>query len=216
MIYKSSPTKWTLPVTASLLLHAVIIALATQKLSSTRTAPDNPQAITVELLNQEPLSKPGLPQAKSRSIQKPLQEPLKPAPPTVTSNTTAETIQNSPEQTEQIVTQPPIPSATTGTSQASLNIQPLSKLSRPPSFLSKIEPIYPRAEQRAGSQAYVLAEVTIDEQGAIVEVKIVKSAGIAFDNAVKEALQKSTFVPGYMGQNAVAVRVMVPFRFNLK
>jgi protein TonB len=216
MIYKPTPSKWSLPITASLLLHAAIIVLATHNLSSTRTSPGKPQAITVELLNQDNLNKPGLPQAKSRSVPKPLQEPLKPAPPTVTSNATAETIQSSPEQTEQIVTQASIPSATTSVNQASLNIQPLSKLSRPPSFLSKIEPIYPRAEQRAGSQAYVLAEVTIDEQGAIVEVKIVKSAGIAFDNAVKEALQRSTFVPGYMGQNAVAVRVMVPFRFNLK
>jgi protein TonB len=215
MIYKPSPTKWSLPIAVSLLLHAAVIVLATQKPSSSSTTPGKPQAITVELLNQENINIPSAPKANSRPTQKPLQEPLKPEPPAITSNT-AEPTAISPALTEQNITQPAVPSATTGVSQPSLNIQPLSKLSRPPSFLRKIEPVYPRAEQRAGSQAYVLAEVTIDEQGAIVEVKVLKSAGIAFDNAVMEALQKSTFSPGYMGQNAVAVRVLVPFRFNLK
>lgn len=215
MIYKPSPAKWTLPVTVSLLLHAVFIMLATQRLSSTHSAPVKTQAITVELLNQQNISNPSLAKASGRPTPKPLPEPLKPEPPETISNT-AEPVPSSTPMTEQNVTQAPTSAETSDASTSSLNIQPLGKLSRPPSFLRKIEPVYPRAEQRAGSQAYVLAEVTINEQGAIVDVIILKSAGLAFDNAVTEALKKSTFVPGYIGQNAVAVRVRVPFRFNLK
>ncbi len=62
----------------------------------------------------------------------------------------------------------------------------------------------------------MLAEVTIDNKGSVVEVKIMKSAGNAFDTAVTEALKKSVFMPGYIGKEAVAVRVLVPFRFNLR
>jgi outer membrane biosynthesis protein TonB len=43
----------------------------------------------------------------------------------------------------------------------------------------------------------------------------VNSAGKNFDEAVMEALKKSMFVPGYIDREAVAVRVLVPFRFNL-
>ena len=73
-----------------------------------------------------------------------------------------------------------------------------------------------RAERRAGSQAQVIAEVTIDESGRVKNIKIVKSAGTDFDNAVIEALNKSMFTPGFINREAVAVRVLIPFRFNLK
>lgn len=64
-------------------------------------------------------------------------------------------------------------------------------------------------------QANVLAEIAIDAEGNIQEVRIVKSAGAAFDAAVVEALKKSLFTPGYIGDKAVPVRFQVPFRFNL-
>jgi TonB family protein len=81
--------------------------------------------------------------------------------------------------------------------------------------LRKIEPLYPASERRAGIQASVLAEVTIDMQGHVQDVKIITSAGAAFDAAVIEALRKSSFTPGYISDIAVPVRFQVPFRFNL-
>jgi protein TonB len=94
-------------------------------------------------------------------------------------------------------------------------IQPLFRLTRQPKPLGKIEPVYPASERRAGLQASVVAEVTIDSQGNIQNVRILKSAGNAFDAAVIEALRKSTFAPGYIGDKAVPVRFQVPFRFSL-
>jgi TonB family protein len=93
--------------------------------------------------------------------------------------------------------------------------QPLSSLTRLPRFSKKIDAIYPATERRAGIQASVLAEIAIDAQGNIQEVRIVKSAGAAFDTAVIEALKKSQFTPGYIDDKAVPVRFQVPFRFNL-
>lgn len=93
--------------------------------------------------------------------------------------------------------------------------QPLSEITRHPSYIRKIEPVYPRQEQRAGSQANVLAEVTVDSKGKVMEVKIIRSAGIYFDNAVIDALKKSIFSPAYINKEPVAARVLVPFRFKL-
>ena len=55
-----------------------------------------------------------------------------------------------------------------------------------------------------------------DATGKVTEVNILKSGGKAFDSAVIETLKKSEFTPGYIGNNAVPVRISIPFRFNLK
>lgn len=94
-------------------------------------------------------------------------------------------------------------------------IQPLFRLTRMPGFLQKIEAVYPASERRAGIQANVLAEVTINAQGGVLDVRILKSGGATFDDAVKQALQKSTFTPGMIDNKPVGTRFQVPFRFNL-
>jgi len=94
-------------------------------------------------------------------------------------------------------------------------IHPLFRLTRMPGFLRKIEAVYPASERRAGIQANVLAEVTINSQGIVLDVRILKSGGATFDEAVKQALQKSTFTPGMIEGKPVGTRFQVPFRFNL-
>lgn len=205
---------WSLPVAVSLLLHAMLIALVSYQPSST-SQNNNLQTISVELqgLAAAPQSKPPVQKEKSILALKPLKEPAtKEAIPLV------DTVQTEPASTTPLPepAPPQSDSTATGQQQPGLNLQPLSKLTRQPAFLQKIEPVYPGSEQRAGSQAQVIAEVTIDENGKVQRVKIVKSAGIHFDNAVIEALNKSMFTPGYINREAVAVRVLVPFRFNLK
>lgn len=95
------------------------------------------------------------------------------------------------------------------------SIQPLSSLTRMPSFSRKIEAVYPTSERRAGIQANVLTEVTIDAQGNVLDVRILKSGGTTFDEAVKQALQKSSFNPGLIEGKPVGTRFQIPFRFNL-
>lgn len=201
-------TTWTPPVAVSLLLHAALIALVTHKFSATRTDKSRDQTITVTLLGQAPISD-----------NKPHLHAVKPARETASAEP-APSVNTAPPESPTAVAKQASPAnqeinAATETRLAGLTVQPLSKLSRPPVFLRKIEPVYPAAEQRAGSQANILAEVTIDENGKVREVRIVKSAGKNFDDAVIDALKNSIFVPGYIDKEAVAVRVFVPFRFNL-
>ena len=123
------------------------------------------------------------------------------------------------QPTPQVAETPPQTStAVTAPSQNSApqeEIQPLYRLTRMPGFLRKIEAVYPASERRAGIQANVLAEVTINSQGIVLDVRILKSGGATFDEAVKQALQKSTFTPGMIEGKPVGTRFQVPFRFNL-
>ena len=205
---------WSLPVAVSLLLHAIMIALLGNPFANSGLPNSPPQTISVELLAQSPMAetKARIQKAKPILALKPLQqsatEEQKAVPDPVPVETKTATSQ------AQVSPQPNSPA--TENRQPALNVQPLGKLTRPPALLKKIEPVYPGSEQRAGSQAQVIAEVTIDEKGLVHSIKIVKSAGMQFDNAVIEALNKSLFSPGYIDSEAVAVRVLVPFRFNLK
>lgn len=203
---------WAPPVAVSLLLHTLAIVLVSYQLSTSSTVIKQVQTINVGFLEQIAPSEKTPQPKKNNPPVKPVPEPV----PIATVKPEKQEIKKIPAETAPIVETRPTPE-TPATSQASgLNIQPLSKLTRPPAFLHKIDPVYPVAEQRAGSQANVLAEVTIDDKGNVLEVRIIKSAGNNFDNAVREALLSSAFVPGYIDKKAVAVRVIVPFRFNLR
>jgi len=198
-----------LAVLAALILHALVFAgfhasspnlpeLQNQTIDVSLDAP----AIYTPPAPRQPEKQPPLPKPQPT----PEPEPAKDAP--------------APEVAET----PPPPAPTPAPSNAapapsntppSEEIQPLFKLTRMPSFARKIEAAYPATERRAGVQANVLAEVTINSQGNVLSVRILKSGGPTFDEAVKEALQKSTFNPGVIDGKPVGTRFQVPFRFNL-
>jgi periplasmic protein TonB len=208
--------KWVTPIAVSLLLHAALITLVTYKLSIDKSDKNSGQTITVALIGQIPTNK-STPQIKKHNLAKaalPPQAPVEPESRVVTSSTPTELSMPvvTPAQKNDVQSsaynQEPL--------QSEFAVQPLSKVTSPPAFLQKIEPVYPGSEQRAGSQANVLVEVTIDTKGKVVSMRVVKSAGINFDTAVIDALKKSVFAPAYIDKEPVAVRVLVPFRFNLK
>ena len=205
-------TAWAPPVAASIFLHTLAIVLVSYQLSNSSTVIKQVQTINVGFLEQIAPNEKS-PQPKKNN------PPVKPAPvpvPIAPVMTEKQEIKETPAETAQIVEERPTAEMPTSSQAAALNVQPLSKLTRPPAFLHKIDPVYPVSEQRAGSQANVLAEVTIDDKGNVRAVRIIKSAGENFDKAVREALLNSAFVPGYIDKQAVAVRVIVPFRFNLR
>jgi len=90
------------------------------------------------------------------------------------------------------------------------------RASKPPFFKTQAAPVYPYSERTAGVEARVIAEVYLNEYGGVDDVKIVKSAGSAFDEAVLKAVKDSTFSPGYLEGRPVAVKVQIPFAFKLR
>ena len=98
---------------------------------------------------------------------------------------------------------------------------PLFRLTRMPKILDydldKLKRFYPEEERDFGKEATVEAMILVDENGDVVDVKIIKSAGAKFDAAAKKALLSKALIiqPGYVGDKPVASRVPVPITFNL-
>lgn len=186
----------------SLSLHGVVLAF----LKPSPPSVMQPQTVNVYLDKSSPSERPQTHTTAPRLLTKP-----------------AEVNAEKPVQTVIETPSPPSPAAVEESAvvppQSNLpapqKIESISSLTRVPGPLKKIEAAYPAAERRAGMQAYVLAEVIIDAHGIVQDVHILKSGGNAFDAAVIEALKKSAFTPGYIGDNAVSVRISIPFRFNL-
>lgn len=200
-----------LAILLALLLH--VLTLIAFSVNTKHVLPREIQSIEVSL--DTPLaSSPPLPKKR---ITPPKPKPTPPPPPPIISElqpTEAPTPAVKPLPTPAVPLTPPAPPTPTPEPTPPV-AQPLSSLSRMPGFKRKVQAVYPASERRAGIQAKVLAEVTIDAEGKVETVRIIKSAGKAFDLAVIEALQKSVFTPGYIGDEAVPVHFQIPFRFNL-
>lgn len=212
MLMMTRISTWVLPISVSVLLHIALALFFMHQYSATPSATIEPERITV-LMQTDSMRQTG-----ATPLRKQIKRVEKKAEPPEAQPVVAEQTVNETPAVKQLQQ----PAATTSPAESSsqntatTEVQPLSKLTRPPAFLHKIEPRYPDAEQRAGSQASVLAEITLDASGHLLDIKILKSAGSYFDKAVIEAIKQSTFTPGYIEQQAVAVRVLVPFRFKLK
>lgn len=187
----------------ALLLHALVLLAFYFHPENVSVAQRKIIEVSLETAapSSTPVTKKHTPPPQPKPAEAPAVTPVAPVTPAAPP---------APEAAPQSTPAPPVAST-----PPAEEIQPLFRLTRQPKPLGKIEPAYPASERRAGIQASVVAEVTIDAQGSIQNVRILKSAGSAFDAAVMEALKKSTFAPGYIGDKAVPVRFQVPFRFSL-
>jgi TonB family protein len=91
-----------------------------------------------------------------------------------------------------------------------------SKLTLLPRLITQIEPEYPKFEREMGTETTVMAELFINEAGAVQLAKIEKSGGKNFDKSVLKAIDRFKFAPGYIGKNPVPVRLRLSFVFKLQ
>lgn len=217
---------WTPAVLLSLYLNLLILQLFTdwntpreiritenmlqiQFRAMTPTAKPQTTPVAPTITNKEPRKKAPAPKpvAAKPVVAKPEKKSPAPAIP-------QPAVKPSPPQKK--VQEPlPSPKPIPVTKQQTPKPVALYKLSRMPGFALKISPSYPEDEHDSGKEASVLVEVLISHAGELREINILKSGGTAFDEAVLTALRKSTFTPGYVKYEAVAVRIQIPFRFQL-
>lgn len=93
---------------------------------------------------------------------------------------------------------------------------PLFKLTNLPRFAHKVEPEYPSGMRSLGKEATVKLELLIDRIGKVRKVTVLKSGGSAFDEAATKAMLQSSFVPGNIEGQPVAVRMRIPIKFSLR
>lgn len=93
---------------------------------------------------------------------------------------------------------------------------PFFKLTDPPRFLHREPPLYPQEMQVIGRTGSVKVEALIDEQGAVVRVTVLRTAGEAFDRAAIAAVLASRFAPGKVNGTPVSVLYRTEVHFRLK
>ena len=82
------------------------------------------------------------------------------------------------------------------------------------SIQSKIK--YPEIAKRAGIEGKVFIQVFIDEDGNVVEAKVIKGIGAGCDAAALDAVKQTKFTPGKQNGKQVKVQVSIPIVFKLQ
>ncbi len=86
----------------------------------------------------------------------------------------------------------------------------------PPKALEKLPPRYPPEMRKSGMSGIVVAELVIDQGGAVRDVAIQDSPADEFSAAATNALEQWTFEPATMDGKPVAVSYIVTLKFALK
>ncbi len=237
---------WILPVVLSLIVNVGILQLLVVMLAALEPVATEYSRIDVRLLQSpkqepppqpvakapepvvkppEPKSKPMPPPKKAVKTPPPLPkktlEPPAPEPPKDIAAPSEPSAEPEPVQVSKINEAPTPVANTAAPPQPKNEVVPLFRLTRMPKIvdynLETLKRFYPEEERDFGKEATVEAMILVDENGDVVEVDIIKSAGERFDAAAKKALLSKALViqPGYIGDRPVAARVPIPITFNL-
>lgn len=85
-----------------------------------------------------------------------------------------------------------------------------------PRFLKRILPEYPFKERRLGKTGVVILMLTIDAEGELINVEVLKGSGKGFDEAAIVAIKNSLFAAARRNGSPVACKAVLPIRFKLR
>jgi len=85
-----------------------------------------------------------------------------------------------------------------------------------PSFIYQVMPVYPVLARRMGKEGKVILRLLIDMNGKLQNIEVVEYAGYGFTESAIEAVRKSTYTPGYLNGERVAVKAILPVSFHLQ
>ncbi len=84
-----------------------------------------------------------------------------------------------------------------------------------PQIIKRVEPEYPDVARRAGLEGDVFVLMIVDENGDVIDARVVKSTNPIFNDAALKAVRQWKFKPGYQRDKPVKVRIMQPIHFRL-
>lgn len=109
----------------------------------------------------------------------------------------------------------PAPGAAPPAQQAPAAEAPPTSGLVPPRRIDDVAVPYPEAERAAGREGEVVLRLTLDEHGAVTESEVVRSAGPAFDEAIRTASLSFRFEPARVDGEAVACQIELVHTFQL-
>jgi protein TonB len=212
-------------------LHAVLLLAVPAGWWATRPAPRSPEAIRLELTLAAPV--PAAPTVGT-TLASPTRR-SEPAPSARRSTPPREVVPSiAPESPHSSATRAPAPEergagtlsaaragpgeghgASTGAPAVS-SIEDGYRVVSQPSYLTRVQPIYPPQALRLRQQGVVVLTLYISAEGRLDRVEVTKSSGHrALDEAAVAAEQESRFRPATLGGRPVPCKAEVPYRFEL-
>lgn len=85
---------------------------------------------------------------------------------------------------------------------------------RPPKAILQVPPVYPTLAKQAHIQGQVQIDAVLDEQGNVIEMKVVSGPPLLYMAAL-EALKKWRYEPTYLNDQPIAVQMIVTVTFVL-
>jgi len=85
---------------------------------------------------------------------------------------------------------------------------------RPPKAIYQAQPVYPLIARQAHIQGQVQIDAVLDEQGNVVEMKIVSGPPLFYEAALN-ALKEWKYEPTYLNEQPIAVQIIVTITFQL-
>jgi len=215
---------YSLPVTVA--AHALVLAMAViAPLVATDTLPGLPRGSTDYMAVAPPEPPPGPPPAPSRAVSRLAAVHPDAAPVDVPAGI-------EPESGLEPVAEPAdgvpggLPGTIDGAGAAALPEPPppapapvapvrITSDLRPPAKIRDMLPVYPELALRARVAGMVILEATIDAQGKVVNVKVLRSVPL-LDQAAVDAVRQWQFTPTRLNGVAVPVVMTVTVNFTLK
>ena len=92
---------------------------------------------------------------------------------------------------------------------------PIYQVDSEPTVASEVKIPYPDEARRAGIEGTVTLSITIDNEGKVVAVKILKGPGYGLDEAARDAIRRFRFKPAVKGGEAVSTEMKYAYTFLL-
>jgi TonB family protein len=89
-------------------------------------------------------------------------------------------------------------------------------LTKAPSVLHGVDPVWPQDALAEGRTGEVLLDVDVSETGEVQDARVVKSAGAEFDTAALDAIRQFRFDPAEVDGKPTAVTIQYRFAFVLR
>jgi TonB family protein len=85
-----------------------------------------------------------------------------------------------------------------------------------PKLIKKVEPVYPEEARKAGIEGPVVLEATIDAEGNVSQVKVLKGEHESLNKAAAEAVKQWKYEPAALKGKPMPVNFTVTVMFSLK
>jgi protein TonB len=212
-------TRLLIPVGVAAILHAVV--LFSGKSVRMPAVPLTPTR-TVEIDHTDPVvddpepSEPVVAESRGSWEARPESE----EPPVMDRTGIAFTVRPSPAAPLTPTTVIPVePFGKIGGDESGIGRRPtefrVGDLDSPPRARSQVAPVYPDGPKNSGTTGDVTVEFIVDENGRVLNPRVVRSTDFRFEVATLQAVSKWRFEPGKVNGRAVKFRMVAPVCFSL-